>query len=322
MLVQLGIMPDDDVFKQRISCASMDLSKPRLGLEDKAWAGLADSIDGIIHCGAWVHHVFDYPTLRAANVNSTKALLELAVSAKEASPMAFVSTISSASVLEGSVLPEVGPGPEPLSGMGYILSKYVSERVLAAYLDQGGSATVLRPGNISADTRTGISFPGKNHVMLLIKGSLQMGIGPSAVWGDDRIDISPVNEVAAATCALALDPSSIGGWWHLFNPSRTRWTDIWASLRALGYEVETTDHRTWATKVQEVDESNALFPITTHHTPDQEADDMVFDSKLTSARLAELGAGFSEIDEAMLVKMFGWLATSGFLPRPTSAAMS
>ena len=322
MLVQLGIMPDDDVFRQRVSCASMDLSKPRLGLEDKAWAALADSIDGIIHCGAWVHHVFDYPTLRAANVNSTKALLELAVSAKEASPMAFVSTISSASVVEGSVLPEVGPGPEPLSDMGYILSKYVSERVVAAYLDQGGSATVVRPGNISADTRTGISLPDKNHVMLLIKGSLQMGIGPRSVWGDEYIDISPVNEVAAATCALALDQHSIGGWWHLFNPNRTLWTDIWACLRSLGYEVETTDHRTWATNVQDVDESNALFPITTHHTPDQEADDMAFDSKLTTVRLAELGAGFSKIDEAMLAKSFGWLATSGFLPQPVVAPVS
>ena len=322
MFAKLDIMPSEAAFEERVSVESMDLGKARLGLEDKAWAKLAECIDGIIHCGAWVHHVYDYRTLRAANVNSTKSLLELAVSSRNPSPMAFVSTISTASVLDGSVFPEVGPASEPLVALGYILSKYVSERVMAEYLDRGGSATVVRPGNISADRQTGITLPDKNHVMLLIKGSLQLGLGPSTVWGDERIDISPVNQVAAATCALALDQNSIGGWWHLLNPERTLWTDIWALLRSLGYEIETTDHTTWATEVQKVDESNALFPIALHHTPDQKSDDLTYDTTLTTARLKALGVGFSAVDEAVLIRMFSWLISSGFLPQPSAVGVS
>ena len=141
----------------------------------------------------------------------------------------------------------------------------------------------------------------------------------SSIWGDEEIDISPVNEVAAATWALARDPAAAGGTWHLVNPDRIRWETIWSCLRSMGYEIETVDHNTWAEALQHVDESNALFSLASQHTPDEDEETFTWATKNTSAKLAELSASFHPIDEATLNRTFAWLRAQGFFPNPEPA---
>ncbi|MEO1069662.1 MAG: thioester reductase domain-containing protein, partial [Cyanobacteria bacterium J06638_6] len=317
-LTRLSLLPSGDDFETRLRFVTCDLAQPRLGLEASTWTSLANEIDLIIHCGAFVHHVFDYAMLRDANVGSTAALLELAVSGDRSAAIALVSTVSAASVVVDHCFPEVGPAPQPLITSGYPLTKYVGERLMGEFQQRGGTALVVRPGNIAADTRTGITIPELNHVLLLIKGSVQLGLGPVDVSGVAHIDITPVNQVAAATCALALDPQAQGSTWHLINPNRVLWTDLWACLRSLGYAIETVDHNTWATRVQEVDESNALFALAAQHQPGEAEELYTFDTTATTRRLAALSTGFTPTDPQTLERMMRWLMSVGFLPEPAA----
>lgn len=45
---------------------------------------LAIGVDAILHCGAFVHHLHNYAMMKAANVDSTSTLLELALTEKQA----------------------------------------------------------------------------------------------------------------------------------------------------------------------------------------------------------------------------------------------
>ena len=70
-----------------------DLAAPRLGLSDSDWDRVAREVDVIVHNGALVHWVYPYSKLRAANVLSTVAAIELAA-AHKSKALAFVSSTS------------------------------------------------------------------------------------------------------------------------------------------------------------------------------------------------------------------------------------
>ena len=61
----------------RVVCG--DLAQPNLGLGEDAFAGLAATVDAIVHNGALVNYVRTYDALRPANVEGTRELLRLAM---------------------------------------------------------------------------------------------------------------------------------------------------------------------------------------------------------------------------------------------------
>ncbi|KAF9632941.1 hypothetical protein BFW01_g3804 [Lasiodiplodia theobromae] len=95
-----------------------DLTSPRLGLSEDAFAHLAASADAVVHSAAnrsfWDH----YEHLRATNVASTRELVRLA--APRGVPLHFVSSAGALALDEAKD-----------AGSGYVLSKWASERLLA-----------------------------------------------------------------------------------------------------------------------------------------------------------------------------------------------
>ena len=78
-----------------LSCFSLSLSLSILSLPTTQFALLGSKVDVIFHCGAFVHSVYPYPMLRAANVLGTIDLLRMA-SLRRPWPAAFhhISTLS------------------------------------------------------------------------------------------------------------------------------------------------------------------------------------------------------------------------------------
>jgi len=69
-----------------------DLRQPHLGMEPEQFFRLAEKIDIIYHCGAWVNMVYPYSVLKAANVVGTQEVLRLASQTKT-KPVHFISTV-------------------------------------------------------------------------------------------------------------------------------------------------------------------------------------------------------------------------------------
>ena len=112
----------------RVRVIPGDLALPGVGLTDAVRQRLATGVDAILHCGAFVHHLHNYATMKAANVDSTLTLLELALTGKQ-KPFCFVSTRSVASALEGvtCAAEAILPNP-PAVDSGYLLTKWVGEQ--------------------------------------------------------------------------------------------------------------------------------------------------------------------------------------------------
>ena len=253
-----------DGIEERIVPLPGDLSLPRLDLSRAAFAGLAETVDAIYHCGAQVNYAYPYETLRAANVEGTREILSLAVQGR---PKAL-HHVSSLSVLERGpcrgtgttgAAPEepLAEDPRGITG-GYRQSKWVAERLVQTAVERGVPAAIYRPGWITGSSRTGAANPA-DFLIRLILGSLQAGLAPEL--GAVEVCPTPVDWVGAGIVRLSLDRRSLGGVFHLINPRPVALRGVIELLGDLGHPVREVPRPRWAAALAELAESGRCAPL-------------------------------------------------------------
>jgi amino acid adenylation domain-containing protein/thioester reductase-like protein len=301
----------------RIALLKGDLKEPALGLEGETVEELQEILDHICHCGAVVHHMFDYRTLRAENVQSTIELLKIASGGRR-KVLNFVSTLSVACRRdpEGRTL-EVEIGDRPISTNGYILTKWTSERILARHAEKGLPVNIFRPGNITGHCLTGVCPPENNHALLLLKGCIQMKCAPD--W-KRFIEMTPVDILAESIVRLSLNTHG-SNTFNMNNPLEMSWADYIEALRKLGFEIEMVSVDEWRKRLEGTDETNALFSLKEFYLRDRE--DLVDleshavtapDSSTTQEMLRKLGVAYLHDYARYIPTAVGYLKTKGFLP--------
>ncbi|KAM0254469.1 hypothetical protein ACHAQJ_006751 [Trichoderma viride] len=138
---------------QKVIVHSGDLRDSRLGLSTDAARRIFSNLSVIIHNGADVSFLRGYQTLRAANVLSTKALVQLAIKYAVGGPLPhfhFVSTAGVAQLGTGELYEETLSVPQPQANEnGYVASKWASEKYLEnAHVSSALPVTIHRPSYI------------------------------------------------------------------------------------------------------------------------------------------------------------------------------
>ena len=175
-----------------------DLASSRLGLSDLAWSQLAETIDTIVHNGAWVDYILDYHTLRPSNVEATRELIKLAgVSRRK--QFHFVSSTTIFGWTDKRNLVERDSNPE-MTGLdfGYAQTKWVSEQLVLQARERGIDARIYRPAFITASTA------GFGHstdiVVRLLSFMIKYGVAPNT---DIQLSFMPV-DIAAHNIAAVM----------------------------------------------------------------------------------------------------------------------
>lgn len=206
-----------------------DLSKPLFGMKMNTFKILAGEIDAIIHNGAAVNLVMSYEALKAVNILGTQEVLRLAVtngiSTTRVKPVHYVSTngvfpfenstVQSVRYLETSVENDW----ENLVD-GYSQSKWVAEQMCLEARSRGLPVSILRPGNMSPSSKTGI-WNQDDFIYYLLKGCIFTKKTPSdTLW---KFDMTPVNFAADSIAYFAAKnpQSSLGQILHVQNPNET-----------------------------------------------------------------------------------------------------
>lgn len=130
-----------------------DLRDPLLGLSDVAARRVFSQASAIIHNGADVSFLRTYWTLRAANVLSTKALVQLAIKHAIDKPRLRFHFVSTAGVVQlgaDELYEEAISVLQPHKNTnGYIASKWASEKYLEnAHIGSGLLVTIHRPSYV------------------------------------------------------------------------------------------------------------------------------------------------------------------------------
>ncbi|KAJ3399369.1 large subunit of alpha-aminoadipate reductase [Chytriomyces hyalinus] len=324
-----------DEWNTRVEAVVGDLGEEKLGL-GASWDDLCQRVDVVVHNGALVHWVYPYHKLRAANVMGTHWALMLATTG----PLKAFHLVSSTSVLDtgsfirrylnaGKPVPESDDLEGARKGLrsGYGQTKWVAEKLVMRARERGVPATIIRPGYIVGDSKSGVNNTD-DFLWRLVKGCIQLGQVPSI---SNIVNMCSVDYVADAIAEVAAkDEQALPlGVFHIWNANHFRFDDLFNQIKAHGYNVELTDYINWRTALMDLTlapaeasagEPHSLFPLL----------HFVLDDLPTSTRSPELDEtntkkiceGSKVVCEDMNAVMslyFGYLVAVGFLDAPPRA---
>ncbi|MFD5338129.1 non-ribosomal peptide synthetase [Streptomyces hawaiiensis] len=291
----------------RLSIVRGDLTAVDLGLGSALWARLRETVDTIVHSGAYVHHLSPYARLKPANVEGTRTLLHLA---GEGRPKAF-HYLSTLGVFRSGHDPRLVTEDLPVDGerhpfgRGYAASKWVADRLVEHAIERGASGGIHRLGRIWAHSSTGAVNPDDMFSRLLTSCAA-LGCYPA----DPELEetLLPVDVLASAVVALLLDREKTGFVHHLHDSRRTGPGAFMAGYdRLYGTHTEEVPLTDWLRHLCAATERGQDLPILPyqphleeHARKAQSAKQrsVEFGNDRTVRRLRRLGVEIPEIDDA------------------------
>ena len=231
---------------ERIVPIDGDLGEPLFGLDEEEFDALAHEVDLIFHPGAVVNLIYPYSELKAPNVGGTREVLRLA-SRHGAKPVHHVSTNGifppgNGLCEEDTDLDELAEARED----GYGRSKWVAEKLVREAAGRGLPVSVYRPGNVSGHSETGASNP-RDLIGAVIVESMRLGYAPEIEgW---RMEMTPVDFVAAAILHLASEKAAQGGTYHLANSEPPPAEEVIDQLEEQGYPLERLPYDEWLQRI-------------------------------------------------------------------------
>ncbi|MGY1451049.1 non-ribosomal peptide synthetase [Pseudomonas chlororaphis] len=299
----------------RVRVHAADISQPRLGLAADVYERIDREYGALVHNAANVNHVLDYPALARDNVEPLFECLRLC-EGRSKKVFNFVSTLSASSSIDaqGRVLEQPPAATPPIYiRNGYNLSKWVGERILQRAREQGVWVNLYRPGNISFNSQTGVCQPHRNRLMLMLKGSLQLGQVPQLAM---NFDLMPVDFLARFIAFHASRYQPAHAVFNLHNPQPLSWEAYVASFREAGREFRMVSVADWQRQLGRVDRDNALFGVLGFYLNGFEED--IGDISLIGHANAEagvrrMGADYPPKDPALLRKGCQYLKDIRFI---------
>jgi thioester reductase-like protein len=191
-----------ETFDARVRVICGDLASRQLGLSDRDWMQLTETIDTIVHNAAWVDYVLDYDALRPSNVEGTRELLRLACVSRR-KQFHFISSTTIFGWSDKRNLLERDSNPE-MAGLdfGYAQTKWVSEQLVLQAREQGIDARIYRPAFLTASTA------GFGHstdiVVRLLSFMIKYGVSFNT---DIQLSFMPV-DIAAHNIAAVMTSSA------------------------------------------------------------------------------------------------------------------
>ncbi|MDD7965532.1 SDR family oxidoreductase [Actinomycetospora lemnae] len=208
-----------------------DLTRPRLGLHDAEVDGLAGRVDHVLHLGAVYDITADDDTNRAANVDGTRGVVELA-SRLRVGCLHHVSSVAVAGEYEGTFTEDdLDVGQR--FGNPYHETKYRAERIVRE--ESTVPWRVYRPAVVVGDSQTGEMDKVDGPYYLLTAISL-LGRLPSALRFAipelGATNVVPVDFVADAMVHLVHRPGLDHRAFHLVHPRPQPLSEVYNALAA------------------------------------------------------------------------------------------
>ncbi|WP_405562005.1 SDR family oxidoreductase [Streptomyces sp. NBC_01180] len=229
----------------QVRAVQVCLDRPQLGLTEREFAGIADSVDAVWHCAALTKLHGAAEELHRTNVEGTRQIIALATAGSRRPPLFHIST----AFVAGAQLEGVVPERQLECTHGFLTpyeeSKYRAENLVHHWArDNSRCATVFRPSVLLSSRRALPRAPQHTYAVLAAKLALFLrhslhglpGPAPSAASGragqlvvrllgapDSGINLLQVEYAALAMLRLAGRPPSEPGAsvHHIVHPVET-----------------------------------------------------------------------------------------------------
>lgn len=209
----------------RVQALPGDLRQPQLDLPAPQFTRLAEELDLIVHAGASVDMLASFDQLAPVNIGGTRELIQLAAIGR-LKPLHYIST---------------GDPKDDLvrSQVGYALTKWRAEQLVAAARDAGVPATVLRLPRLTGD-RGASRWNERDIALTLLRLVMESGAAPP-LGTEDWV---PVDEAAALAVTGALAEGD-GGLYTVTTEQSVSLDALVDLIRHEGHPIERVSGAEW-----------------------------------------------------------------------------
>ncbi|MBM7114485.1 thioester reductase domain-containing protein [Archangium primigenium] len=273
----------------RVRALAGDVSLPRFGLTEAAYAQLASRIGAVHHCAAWINFLFPYATLKPSNIVGTEEALRFACAVR-AKPFHYISTLgvfcgpqhAALTVNESTPPGECGP-----LALGYEQTKWVAERLVLEARARGLPVTVYRTPFLTGHAQTG-AWDATDLYRLMLRGCLELGAAPD--WNHELAAV-PVDSVSHGIIRLSRLEQARGEIFHMSHPAPITWREFVTHMGAKGQPLPLVPVSEWIERLHgalERREPNALAAVRPLFEPDA-TDGKTILERLAVDRMSILG---------------------------------
>ncbi|MFD5074443.1 AMP-binding protein [Streptomyces sp. NPDC058371] len=291
-----------------------DITQDGLGLSTTGLAA-ARTAQVVLHAAADVRLVASPTELVGTNTAAVRRLLDWLDTETDGVRFHHISTLAVAGHLDGSprVFGEADLDIGQSFHNSYERSKFSAEELVRSWASSGRQAVVHRSGHIAAHSRSGVfqRNVADNRVYQLIRGYILAGAAPRRPG--TRFAFSHVDTVAGGIAALALQPYTAPGTYHVETPYELPHDELVGWLNDCGYPVTLTGDDDFAEIISRVEQQHqvaARLAETWSRLPDR---NIVVDSSYTTSVLARAGVRFAEPTREWWAAALSWAEDVGFL---------
>jgi dephospho-CoA kinase len=205
--------------RERVSTVVGDVCDMDLGLTAAEYRALTDELTSIHHLAGIYWAGADAATARRVNVGGTRGVVELAGECKRLRRLVHWSTVQVSGKRRGVVLEDELDEDQGFYN-AYEETKFDAERIARAAMHKL-PITILRPGMIVGDSRTGEidRFDGPYYFIVMIAtNALQVHL-PLPGRGTAPLHLVPIDYVVEAAYELWKDERAAGRTFHLVDPN-------------------------------------------------------------------------------------------------------
>jgi thioester reductase-like protein len=241
-LAASGDVPRD--WRDRVIAVPGDLTRPRLGIAERQWDEIAANAGEIVHAGALVNHVAPYALFRRPNVLASHEILRLSA-ARAQKRIHHVSSLGYwsgyrpvADRIADDARNVAGPG---ITAPGYLLSKWVSDRLMEQASDRGFPVAIYRLGYIGAGWHGAHNQRG--WLELHLRAFARLGLMPE---GDSCLALTPVDLLAGDVWDLSRRGDAFGRAYNMaYREQPITMADVEAAFADIGSPVRRVPGAAW-----------------------------------------------------------------------------
>lgn len=240
-------LPND--FENRVQIICGDIGQEYFGLTLERYDSLADRIDVVYHCAAWVNMIYPYRLLKNINLDGVKRILSFCYDGRRkalhyASTLSvFVSTDQNTGIaFEEDTLSDV----REVYG-GYAQSKFAAEKYLLTVPQSLCDVFIYRFGLLTGNTQTGVS--ARNDFLgMFVKGAKVLGALPLDETDSYAVDMTPI-DYAARAMFLISESATEHRVFHIANPESLRYNQFVQILKQERIISEILPYQDWKLSV-------------------------------------------------------------------------
>lgn len=317
----------DSYIGNRIKVVYGDIVKKDLGLDEKLYNTIGNSISAVINSAALVKHFGEVEKFQNINVKGTQNIIEFckAFNVK----LYHISTISvygtdtltpTTEEIDRPIYKETDFNINQKLNNIYISTKYEAEKIIYEEISTGLKACVLRIGNIFnrfSDYKFQIN-PSDNALLNRIKSIIKLGVIDDN-FSKHSLDFTPVDDCAEAIVKIFINNPNFTVF-HLINPYFISFKIIISVLCSSGHTVKFVPAQEFSKKINTFLSNSSLKSDISGLIPDIDKSRILNIIPLplpsvdfTVKYLSSIGFNWSKVDDNYVLNCLYYFMNIGFI---------